>query len=107
MTLQIDEFFASQPCYLALTVSQATREDSFETILYSSRPAFFTDTAGTVGRAIRRTLPNLIVLHIFPDLDDHPRTFMAGALHSQVAHLGEFPMIHHEMHISQAESSDA
>lgn len=99
-------FFASQPSYLALTVSQATRKDSSGTILYSSRPALFTDTAGTVGRATAGTLANLIVLHVFPDLDDDPCTFMAGAFHSQFAHLGEFPIIHHEMHIGQAESGD-
>jgi hypothetical protein len=99
MTLEIDESCASQPCHLALTVSQTTCENSLETILYSSRPALFTDTTGTVGRSIRRTLSNLIVLHISPDLDDDARTFMAGALHSQVAHLGEFPIIHHEMYI--------
>lgn len=57
-------------------------------------------------RAIRRTLPNPIVLHIFPDLNDDPSTFVARALHPQVTHLGKFPIIHHEVHIGQTEPGD-
>jgi hypothetical protein len=91
---------------VVLTVARTTREDSFGTILYSSRPAAVANAARTLSWAIRRTLANFVILDEFANLDDNSCPFVARTFYPHLNHFGEIPVPHREMYIGQAETGD-
>jgi len=50
------------------------------------------------------SLADLEVLDLLTDLDNNTGTFVACAFCAHLRHLGQSPVVHHEMHIRHAES---
>lgn len=53
---------------------------------------------------VSRSLADLKVLDLLTNLDNNAGTFVAGAFCAQLGHLGQGPVVHHEMDIRHAEA---
>lgn len=86
------------------TITCQSGDDSLGAELVSSTLAVFTHVADILNRLESSSLTDLEVLDITADLDDHAGTFVACALGTHLGHLGQSPVVQHEVHIGHAET---
>lgn len=67
-------------------------------------PAMLARETHVCHRLDPRTIPNLPVLHITPQLDDHARALVPGALHAELPHRGHGEVFEHVVQVGVAYS---
>lgn len=86
------------------TIAEASSENGLLTVGLPARSAVIASVADILNWLETRTLANFVGLDSVANLDNHTCSFVARTLGSQVGHLGEVPIVQHEVDIAEAEA---
>lgn len=89
---------------LGCTVNCPTRIDCLLTVCLPSRLAGVAQAACAMYWTICRSLADFKTLHTVANLHNYSSAFVACTRKTQLRHLWERPIIHHKMHVGQAQS---
>lgn len=80
-------------------------EDHFGTVCLSGRIAVLASMAHVSDGLVSSSLSYLEVLDLITDLDNDTGTFVTSAFSTQLRHLWQSPIVHHEVNIRQTKAS--
>ena len=87
-----------------LTIAHSSCEDSFSAIRLFARLTIFARMADVLDGLEPGTLADLVCLDVFAYFDDYSSSFVACTFCSHLSHLGQVPVVEHEMDIAEAKT---
>ena len=93
-----------QPETSVLTISSQASEYGLSAVCLSAGLACITSMTYVDNRLMTSSLSDLELFDVFSDFDNHTCTFVPSTFCSKGRHLGEVPVIQHEVNIRQAKT---